>query len=268
MLTSGLSAFAQGGKRGDGPQRDERRDRDGRGGRGGQERQPFPPFLDPNPGFIAFEMRWGGRTVKGAPYSAQATSEHTQTLSNGTRISRKSTAQVYRDSEGRTRHEEAAPAFGPFAASSESPQMIFINDPVARVQYSLNPREMTATRMRFSGDRNPPYQLPPSPGRMSSSGRPDSRGKQEDLGKQMIEGVEAEGTRFTFTIPTGQIGNDRPIEIVSERWFSPALQIVLLSKHSDPRFGESVYRLTNINRDEPATSLFEVPADYKLRKRD
>ena len=91
------------------------------------------------------------------------------------------------------------------------------------------------------------------------------RAKSESLGKQTIEGLEAEGTRSVMTIPAGQIGNERPIEIVSERWYSPELQTVILSRHSDPRFGENVYRLVNINRSEPAPALFQVPADYTLK---
>jgi hypothetical protein len=90
-------------------------------------------------------------------------------------------------------------------------------------------------------------------------------GKEESLGKQTIEGIEAEGARTTITIPAGEIGNERPIEIISERWYSPELQTVLITKHSDPRFGETVYRLTNISRTEPDASLFQVPADYKIK---
>jgi TonB family protein len=89
--------------------------------------------------------------------------------------------------------------------------------------------------------------------------------KNEDLGKQNIEGVEAEGTRSTVTIPAGEIGNERAIEIVNERWYSAELQTVVMTRHTDPRFGESTYRLTNIDRSEPARSLFEVPADYTLK---
>jgi TonB family protein len=87
----------------------------------------------------------------------------------------------------------------------------------------------------------------------------------ETLGKQTIEGVEAEGTRTTVTLPAGLIGNERPINIVSERWYSPELQIVVMTKQSDPRFGETTYRLTSINRTEPARNLFEVPSDYTLK---
>ena len=74
----------------------------------------------------------------------------------------------------------------------------------------------------------------------------------------------AEGIRSTVTIPAGEIGNERPIDIVSERWYSPELQVVLSMRHSDPRFGENHYYLTNIRRGEPPASLFEVPSDSFL----
>ncbi|MEX2301501.1 MAG: hypothetical protein WD733_11225 [Bryobacterales bacterium] len=88
----------------------------------------------------------------------------------------------------------------------------------------------------------------------------------ESLGTRMIEGVEAQGTRTTTTIPAGQIGNELPIEIVSESWLSPQLQTLVLSKHSDPRMGETTYRLTNIQLIEPLPMLFEVPADYTIQE--
>jgi hypothetical protein len=97
----------------------------------------------------------------------------------------------------------------------------------------------------------------------------DGRGdnvKKEDLGEQTIEGVAATGSRMTFTIPAGQIGNEGPIAIVDERWFSKDLQTIVMTRHSDPRSGETVYRLTNINRAEPDHSLFEVPGDYQIKE--
>jgi hypothetical protein len=87
--------------------------------------------------------------------------------------------------------------------------------------------------------------------------------RTEDLGTQNIEGVEAEGKRTITTIPAGAIGNDRPIEIVYERWYSPELKMIVMSKRTDPRFGEQTYRLTNINRSEPDPSLFSVNG-YRL----
>jgi hypothetical protein len=92
----------------------------------------------------------------------------------------------------------------------------------------------------------------------------DAEVNQESLGAQSIEGVMAEGTRVTLTIPAGKIGNERPIVTVNERWYSQELQTVVLTKNSDPRMGETTYRLTNINRSEPDPSLFQVPADYTV----
>jgi hypothetical protein len=96
----------------------------------------------------------------------------------------------------------------------------------------------------------------------SASSKYDVR--TESLGTQNIEGVDAEGTRTVTTIPAGSIGNERPIEIVYERWYSKELQQIVYSKHSDPRFGDQTYRLTNINRSEPDPSLFEVPTGYRI----
>jgi hypothetical protein len=86
----------------------------------------------------------------------------------------------------------------------------------------------------------------------------------ESLGTQFMEGIVVEGTRTTLTIPAGHIGNELPIQIVSERWFSPDLRVLVMSRQSDPRFGETTYRLTNINRAEPPPSLFEIPADFSI----
>jgi hypothetical protein len=90
------------------------------------------------------------------------------------------------------------------------------------------------------------------------------RRKTESLGKRMIEGVEAEGSRVTTSIPAGEIGNTLPIEIVDETWHSSELQLVVMSKHLDPRSGETTYRLTNLDRGEPDRSLFEIPPDYTV----
>jgi hypothetical protein len=113
--------------------------------------------------------------------------------------------------------------------------------------------------------------LPPMPP-LRLQGRPlalpdrhADRGVTESLGSRDFDGVRADGKRTTHTIPAGAIGNEKPIAIVSERWFSPELNVVVMSRTSDPRSGETVYRLTDIKRGEPPPELFRVPADYKIR---
>jgi hypothetical protein len=101
--------------------------------------------------------------------------------------------------------------------------------------------------------------------RMAAPGDAGGPVNKEDLGQQVIEGVLATGTRMTTTIPAGAIGNEQPILVVSEQWFSPDLKVLVMTKHSDPRSGDNTYRLTSITQTEPARSLFEVPADYTLK---
>src|ERR1043166_5373463 len=99
--------------------------------------------------FVATELSFGGRVVKGAPYSAQAVTESVQTLADGNRIVHKSTAQVYRDSEGRTRRDQPIPPIAPSPVAGAPPQTYFINDPVAHVNYILDPRSKTARKMEI-----------------------------------------------------------------------------------------------------------------------
>jgi hypothetical protein len=98
--------------------------------------------------------------------------------------------------------------------------------------------------------------------------RPDvsSDVNREDLGQQSIEGVMATGTRVTAIIPAGASGNEQPIRIVTENWFSPELKVLVLTKFSDPRSGETTYRLSGILRTDQPRTLFEVPADYTVQQ--
>jgi hypothetical protein len=88
--------------------------------------------------------------------------------------------------------------------------------------------------------------------------------RTENLGEQTILGFRVRGTRVITTLPAGQIGNDRPIDIVSEQWFSPDLALVMRSLHRDPWAGEFTTTVTKVNRGDQAVSLFEVPTSYKI----
>lgn len=109
----------------------------------------------------------------------------------------------------------------------------------------------------------PPGAIAPMPF-VFGTGQNKFDSKTEELGQRDFEGVSADGTRTVTTIPAGAIGNERPIEITYERWYSKDLEMVVYSKHSDPRFGDQTYRLTNIVRAEPDPSLFTLPAGYKI----
>jgi hypothetical protein len=80
----------------------------------------------------------------------------------------------------------------------------------------------------------------------------------------MIEGVNVEGTRITFEIPAGKIGNDKAILVITERWYSPELQAIVMSKHLDPLAGEQTFRLVNIMRTEPSAEMFQIPKGFRI----
>ena len=92
---------------------------------------------------------------------------------------------------------------------------------------------------------------------------PRDKGETTSLGTRDFGGVKAEGTQTTHTIPAGRIGNEKPIAVTTERWFSPELHIVVFARTVDPRVGESNYRLVNLKREDPPAELFRVPADYR-----
>lgn len=222
-------------------------------------------------GLVRFEFE--GKTVTGAPYSAQAVTESTQVLADGNRITRKTTSSVARDSMGRTRREQNLDFVGPWATTGKPPTMLLINDPVSGTRYSLNSNSHSAVKMpggvemegkvrmgvrlKQEAEHNASFTVSAAPASQTPP-------KVESLGSQTIGGVMAEGKRVTETIPAGRIGNERDINIVSETWYSPDLQTVVMSKNSDPRSGDVVYTLTNITRAEPDPALFQIPADYKV----
>ncbi len=243
---------------------------------------PGPVAAEVGIGFVGFEAGIGGKTVTGAPFSANVSTQTTQTLADGNTIQHSTTGTFARDSQGRTRREMTLPEIGPFAASGEKPpHMVEINDAVAGVHYILDPFRKVAHKMeRRNGGQHKnmivtapgPMQVPDDQisGGVAIAAQPGPNDRNEvtttSLGTQTINGVEAQGTRYTRTIPAGQIGNSKPITIVTERWYSPDLQMVVMNKRTDPMNGDSVTQFTDIQRGEPDPALFQVPSDYTVKE--
>lgn len=232
-------------------------------------------------------------TVPNAAFSADAETEFTQVLGDGNRIERRYSSMVARDNQGRTRREEEIALVGPLAVDGPSPRLVTIVDPVAGQSYTLDDRQRVAyrnpvamaklrtshatawvagteTHMTWTGTvagaGKPQVSVTPVPGqRVVAGDGAATKVTTESLGAKPIEGVMAEGTRTTSTIPAGAIGNLMPIEVVSERWYSKELQMPVLISRRDPRTGDSVYRLRNIVKADPPPDLFAVPSDYQIR---
>ncbi|HZT28370.1 MAG TPA: hypothetical protein VFA33_00700 [Bryobacteraceae bacterium] len=194
--------------------------------------------------------------VTGQPYSAVQTVQIQQTLAGGNQIQRQEQSNVYRDSQGRVRTEHT---FTPPGQAART--MITIFDPVAGYLYRLDPQSKTARQIRIPTGQAAANDNP----RRRGNGANAANTQTENLGVQTINGLAATGTRITRTIPAGAIGNVQPISIVRETWVSQELQVPVMIKSSDPRFGTSVMQLTNISRAEPDPSLFQVPSAYTIK---
>ncbi len=273
-----------------------------------QTAPPLPPVpASPNMLFFRTGISVEGKVVKGAPYSATSITTLTQTLSNGTHIVQKEQSTLARDADGRTRREESLQKIGPWSTVQPSKSLVFINDPVAHVQYVLEPDSQTGTRVstpdttsslraqKLAAEAaNGPRKMVivssavsagPEMTTSLSAVVPDGAVGEagtvsfhkiesekdavtETLPDQVIEGLTVHGKRVTSTIAAGAIGNDQPIAMIMETWYSPDLQMVVLSKHSDPRVGDTVTALTGVSRAEPAPSLFQVPAGFTIKDSD
>ncbi|MGB9228529.1 MAG: hypothetical protein WCC24_02240 [Terracidiphilus sp.] len=248
-------------------------------------------LLPPKGGMIT--MRVDGADdaapVKGAPFCATITTEHTQSFADGNRIHTTDTSTSCRDSDGRTRREAGLRLLGAGPQNS-APKLIAIVDPVAGVRYMLDSENKVAHKMVWAAQSNPgfgPADLPDKGERMFIYRNAGGAGPQtfstnvffrrkigqdsseptpstENLGDQMIDGIHASGTRMTTTIPSGQMGNDKPISVISERWYSADLKATVMTKHSDPWAGELKTEFTSVNTSEPDPSLFMVPSDYRI----
>lgn len=230
--------------------------------------------------------------VQGAPFCANISTEHTQQFADGNRIHTTNTSVMCRDSEGRIRRESDLNFLGAVPQSASPGKLVTIIDPVAGFRYVLDSKAKTARKMPMMLPKKPfsvkegtgpetatrdaqvfQYRVEGNAGQgpvnaffIARDGRsPDgSAPTTENLGDQNINGIHATGTRITTTIPAGKMGNEQPIQVTSERWYSPELKATVMTRHSDPWAGELKTQFTNVNTAEPDPSLFSVPSDYTI----
>ena len=220
-----------------------------------------------------------GPIVTDAPFSADATTTVTQVLGDGTRIEQTTSAKFFRDRAGRVRREQTILGLGALNAGGNMQTITIDPDPGDGTAYTLDPSTRTARRVprldiALNGNLVATYRTATGgvivEGRTAGAGLAGGRGAGgsspvvDSLGTRQFEGVKAVGRRITSVIPVGQIGNDRAIEMIDERWESPELRMLIYSRNSDPRTGVVEYKLTNINRSDPPADLFMIPSDYTV----
>jgi hypothetical protein len=242
--------------------------------------------------------------IKGAPYSGEQITENTQILGDGTRIHNENAVKVYRDSEGRVRREtpDMISIFDPVAGvgytlnpntftGSKMQVSVSVKGGPNSFSYSASASSADGKMVQvYTGTKTATITGSGAGAGAGSGGgvaagmgaggdffystagpniafsKALKMGKGESLGSQSMEGVNVQGERRTHTIEAGEIGNDRPIQTIDEHWYSPDLQLDVMTKHSDPRTGEQSTRLVDIRRGDPDASLFQVPASYTINE--
>lgn len=194
------------------------------------------------------------RLVTGVPYSALGTSETITTLADGNRIVRQNNVRMWRDSDGRTRAEYSLSSVGGPLPLEVNSTVTVIDDPAARTRYMLQPGERVVVAVPIVPCRDPGTSVKPAP--------PPNVSTPQMLGERKVDGETVSGSRIESTIPAGAIGNDQPITMSAEQWYGKDLKVVVEATYSDPRTGETRYKLRDIKRTEPDAKLFRVPKDY------
>jgi hypothetical protein len=209
--------------------------------------------------------------VVDAPLSATGKREEVTKLIDGNRIVRTTTTRLVRDSQGRTRVEHVFPTPNGFRGAW--PSVIQISDPISGESFMLNMLQKTASMMPPSEPSSvlqAPVAAPPMAPQLSTpllgfgfvGTMSQTQLKETSLGEKMIDGIRAVGKRVDYTVPANTIGNQKPLKVQMEQWFSPDLGVVVLSTQRCSAGVENTYKLEQIDRSEPDSSLFTIPADF------
>jgi len=199
-----------------------------------------------------------------APYTILRTTKNVQTLANGATITTVITSKMARDSSGRTYTENhrSRPANDGQTDDFFDSQIF---DPTARtiLNWNSSTKEAQLTHMPEPVSASHPA---PATSSQPVNPRPRIEVQHEDLGTRTIAGVLANGHRTTRVIPVGQEGNDQPLTIVDEAWFShEAGGQAMLSIHDDPRTGVQTTEVTDLDLGEPDPALFQLPEGYSVK---
>lgn len=195
--------------------------------------------------------------LPGKPFSGTDSVDWTRVLEDGSEVATHHDARLARDSQGRIYRERVS--ILPANSSQKSHvNEIQIMDPVAHTRTIC---EVAARHCNITS-YNAPASIPPKPiGNFGNDQRSVSR---EDIANDTIDGLDVIGKRETVTIAAGVEGNNRPVTIVEEAWYSSDLEVNLLVSRKDPRQGTVVVHVVDLSRSDPDPALFQVPANYTV----
>lgn len=219
----------------------------------------------------------------GAPFNATVKTTFEQKLPEGNAIRRVTHTHQARDSAGRTMIEAIGGCVHGEDGEMRPLIVANVNDPIARTRLNWivneNGQPKVANLMHFpdSAPRAPiPQAARPAPDPaqqaqrlrvyQAQQARLRAENHTEDLGTRDFNGIAAQGTRTTRTIPAGEEGNDQPLVVFTETWRSKELGLTVMAIDDDPRRGRTTTEYEDLNLGEPDPSLFAPPPGYTIKE--
>ncbi|MGB6746171.1 MAG: lysozyme inhibitor LprI family protein [Terracidiphilus sp.] len=193
----------------------------------------------------------------GQPFHAKVDVQIVRQLPDGTTVAQKYYTLVARDGTGREYREgrDLVPA-----DSDRDPPLMrtIVYDPKTSLITTCIPDRRVCRQSGFDPTGHP----------VDEPAGPSSDGKsvltRESLGTKTIDGLEVQGTRETLTFNPGAFGNDKPVVVTKEIWYSPQLQFNLAVTRDDPRNGTQKFEVTDLKLGDPGPEWFALPDGYRM----
>jgi len=190
--------------------------------------------------------------VSNAPYSGLRRVITVKRKTDGVSSRSEGTESVARDSKGRT--YEAGERRWTTVVGGEriekSEILVRIFDPVGNTDTTWTSGDKKVKVVHFAPDPSKKHELLTNP--FSFDALAQNQGASK-LGTKTIEGLSAEGTRYT----DGK-------GFSHECWYSPALKIAILQTGDDPNYSFTD-RLESIVRGEPDVRKYLPPSEYSVQ---
>ena len=194
-----------------------------------------------------------------AAFSAVVRSEWTRVLPDGSKASVFNHRIVARDSSGRVFQERRYLTPQGDKQDTQISELQY-DDPNRHERYKCYPRRQVCERSKLLLPTTLPTPLPQGP-------LPSGAGTvtREDLGHRFIQNLDAIGRREITTLKAGALGNEKPQPVIQELWFSPHLQLNVVTERFDPRASaiQNIF-VTEVNQTEPDPRLFLLPSGYRM----
>lgn len=204
------------------------------------------------------------KPVVGLPIIADQSVRIVTHLANGMAVTRELKGRIYRSADGLERYQGTVVSTDP--ANPSPTMMAYIIDRVKRTAVLLNSKLLTATTQHLPDNATVtisflPLQVPTQYRTIKLEDVSTS-----DIGKHTQDGLELTGKRTTGNIPVGKIGNDQPLQVITEEWLSQQQKLIIKQVEQNPLSGERTFELTNIRSEEPDPALFEIPKGYTVKE--